>query len=584
MSTPRRHISLLKPGGVDQRTYLPKPDAQSGAGPSEGNVHGGAGAMPPRSSREQHGGRRAMFTAIALVLLVLLGAVLSLVFVGASLSAGSSALASIGLPLSGGTVERVTVVTGPHSRSIPIRVQHQEVWPRVLLPVGERVSVEAVVKRPGWISWLAGSRERVRLSLVTPSTNLLSQYVTLAAGAPLRVHYDAPVATVSYGPEAPIHRVVLSPPRSEVGLPRSGAAGSILVAATPRTWESANALPVSYFPPGTSAAAVASPSPGTHIQPNAPIALTFSEPWQKALGNAKPAISPATPGAWTATSSHTLVFNPTGYGYGLGATVTIALPSGVRLVGGEQGASAATASWTVPEGSTLRLQQLLAQLGYLPLRFRESGGAVPASPQAQEAAALNPPAGQFTWRYGNVPSTLRGFWEPGASGVMTRGAVMAFENEHEITNEGAITGTMNGSVWKALIAAAVAHHVYTFGYSFVNVSESSQSLVLWHNGRQILTTPVNTGIESRPTEPGTFPVYLHESSGTMSGTNPDGSHYEDAGVPWISYFNGGDALHGFERASYGFPQSLGCVEMPISTAGEVWPYTPVGTLVNVQGI
>ena len=37
----------------------------------------------------------------------------------------------------------------------------------------------------------------------------------------------------------------------------------------------------------------------------------------------------------------------------------------------------------------------------------------------------------------------------------------------------------------------------------------------------------------------------------MAGTNPDGSHYDDPGVPWVSYFHGGDALHGFIRASYG---------------------------------
>ena len=85
-----------------------------------------------------------------------------------------------------------------------------------------------------------------------------------------------------------------------------------------------------------------------------------------------------------------------------------------------------------------------------------------------------------------------------------------------------------------------------------------------------------------PEQNGTFAVYEHIRSGTMSGTNPDGSHYEDPGIPWISYFNGGDALHGFERAQYGFPQSLGCVEMPPATAGEVWPYTPIGTLVNIE--
>ena len=67
----------------------------------------------------------------------------------------------------------------------------------------------------------------------------------------------------------------------------------------------------------------------------------------------------------------------------------------------------------------------------------------------------------------------------------------------------------------------------------------------------------------------------------MSGTNPDGSHYNDPGVPWVSYFNGGDALHGFDRPGYGYPQSDGCVEMPPSNAAVVWPMTPIGTLVTV---
>ena len=50
----------------------------------------------------------------------------------------------------------------------------------------------------------------------------------------------------------------------------------------------------------------------------------------------------------------------------------------------------------------------------------------------------------------------------------------------------------------------------------------------------------------------------------------------------MSYFNGGDALHGYVRASYGFPQSDGCVEMPPANAAVVWPMTPIGTLVTVQ--
>jgi lipoprotein-anchoring transpeptidase ErfK/SrfK len=66
----------------------------------------------------------------------------------------------------------------------------------------------------------------------------------------------------------------------------------------------------------------------------------------------------------------------------------------------------------------------------------------------------------------------------------------------------------------------------------------------------------------------------------MQGTNPDGSHYADP-VSWVSYFNGGDAVHYFPRGSFGFPQSLGCVELPYTAAKQAYPYLPYGTLVTV---
>ena len=68
----------------------------------------------------------------------------------------------------------------------------------------------------------------------------------------------------------------------------------------------------------------------------------------------------------------------------------------------------------------------------------------------------------------------------------------------------------------------------------------------------------------------------------MSGVEPDGKAYSDPGIPWVSYFHGGDALHGFLRSQYGYPQSLGCVEMPFAHADILFPHTPIGTLVTVQ--
>jgi hypothetical protein len=103
-----------------------------------------------------------------------------------------------------------------------------------------------------------------------------------------------------------------------------------------------------------------------------------------------------------------------------------------------------------------------------------------------------------------------------------------------------------------------------------------QSLNLWHNGRLIVSSPGNTGVPAAPTQLGTFPVFEHIPIGTMSGTNPDRSHYHDPGIRYISYFHEGDAIHAFNRASFGTPQSLGCVELPIAVAAKVWPYTPIG--------
>jgi len=138
-------------------------------------------------------------------------------------------------------------------------------------------------------------------------------------------------------------------------------------------------------------------------------------------------------------------------------------------------------------------------------------------------------------------------------------------------------------VWHALIADTLAGKRRDAGYSYVYVHRTvPQSLNLWHNGHKVLSSPGNTGVPAAPTKLGTFPVFEHIPVGTMSGTNPDGSHYNDPGIKWISYFHGGEALHAFPRASFGTPQSLGCVELPLESAAKVWPYTPIGTLVTIE--
>ena len=165
--------------------------------------------------------------------------------------------------------------------------------------------------------------------------------------------------------------------------------------------------------------------------------------------------------------------------------------------------------------------------------------------------------------------------------MIVRGAIMMFQDEHHLT----VDGLPGPDLWKGLLKEAPSTtRPRTAGYSYVYVhrDQRPQQLTLWHNGKTIFTSPGNTGVPAAPTELGTFPVFEHLAETTMSGTNPDGSHYNDPGIKWVSYFNGGDALHAFDRASFGTPQSVGCVELPLASAAKIWPYTPIGTLVTIE--
>lgn len=536
----------------------------------------GGGTAPIRRSR-------ARWAVPALLLAMLAGLVavgVDAVASRASVGADPAALARIGMPFGGGTIQSISVTGGREQRLVSTELRGDKVWPTGQVPVGERVTVVAKVARPGWISWLTGATEVVRVSFTTPSARLRSHYLTVRRAGAVKLRFQTPVRMVAFGTShAALQRHLLSQASTTFSIPISAAAGSFLVAAAPRPWETAHASLVSYFPAGATATAVATPAPGSPITPTTPISLTFSKPVLKVLGHDLPPVTPAGAGAWQRTSSHTITFAPQGYGYGLGASVRIELPSGVRLVGGEVHGTDPSGNWSVPRGTTLRLQQLLATLGYLPVSFEPSGPVVGPALADQVRAAIHPPAGSFHWRYANVPGALRTDWSPGAAGVVTRGAVMAFENDHGITPD----GDPGPIVWKALLAAAVRGERSSFGYTFVMVSKGSpESINVWHDGRTVVSGPVNTGVAAAQTASGIYPVFEHLPSTTMSGTNPDGSHYSDPGIPWVSYFNGGDALHGFHRASYGFPQSDGCVEMPYGQAARVYPYTPIGTLVDVS--
>jgi lipoprotein-anchoring transpeptidase ErfK/SrfK len=305
------------------------------------------------------------------------------------------------------------------------------------------------------------------------------------------------------------------------------------------------------------------------------LALSFSAP--VSVHGVQPTLSPTIPGTWAQASATTIQFQPSAPLLP-SSSVTITIPggtSGLRATDGGMLPASVKVSFQVAVGSTLRLQQLLADLNFLPLSFTSSGPA----PAPNEMAM--PQAGSFAWRWAGLPADLTSLWQPSNVDVITKGAIMNFENQNGM----AVDGVAGPAVWTALLKDVAANTINTASYDYVYVSKTlPENLTVYVNGNpQYTNIAVNTGAPGADTVDGTYPVFEHVTSSRMVGTNPDGSTYDDPDVPWASFFNGGDALHGFVRATYGTPQSNGCVEMTVADAQTLWPLTPIGTLVTVVG-
>ena len=341
------------------------------------------------------------------------------------------------------------------------------------------------------------------------------------------------------------------------------------VSATPTTAPPAH-LAVSTRP--LNVVAVSPVDGASGVPSDATITVQFSEPL--AAHTPVPTLTPAVAGTWQRVTPTTLAFVAAAP-LVPSSTETVTVPAGsggVVSSGGVALGQAATVQFTVAAGTTLRLQQLLAQLGYLPVSF------APAGPLTAPQELAQPQEGTFTWRFAE-PASLVSLWTPGTANVITKAAVMSFENKHNMQAD----GEAGPGVWGQLLADASAGSIDTDAYNYVYVTKTlPERATVYSNGAAVYSTLANTGVAGADTASGTFPVFEHLTVTTMSGTNPDGSKYHDPGIPWVSYFNGGDALHGFVRSSYGFPQSDGCVEMPPANAGVVFPYTPIGTLVTVS--
>ena len=225
------------------------------------------------------------------------------------------------------------------------------------------------------------------------------------------------------------------------------------------------------------------------------------------------------------------------------------------------------------------LQQALARLGYLGASFHPQYSVqIPPGPETRREAAVHafhPPRGRLAPDPSSAPEV-----EVGHLDEVTKGALTVYQADRDLQP----TGEPDYATWASLLSSEVANRRDPQPYTWVSVTESLPETLEVHRGDHVaFSTPANTGVPGAETAQGTFPIFSRFVSTTMSGTDVDGTKYVVPDVPWVNYFNGGDAVHGYPRASYGFPQSNGCVELPIEAAHTVFGMLRLGDLVQVTG-
>jgi lipoprotein-anchoring transpeptidase ErfK/SrfK len=542
---------------------------------------------------------RASLGAVGAVVIVGIGVALVALLGRPTLSV-SSGEALVQVHLGGVGTEVTDIRATSAGRPVTLAQRGTTFAPVAAVPQGRTVHVRVSAAPPSWLRWLLGSGVSKSATVAAPPAAPSARVAVAAQPGRVTLGFDRPVSVIDYRATGEPPRVIrLSRPSTaaQLAVPEHQPGGALQVSAAAWPWErlATQSTTVEWVeqPQGGVPVAAASPAPSSASAGLAsPITLTFDEPVAKALGTARPRVSPAVAGTWTEPDAYTLVFTPESLGFGPGAAVTVSFDRPVTVVGGASAGSVPVAAseyyhFAVAQPSVLRLQQILAQLHYLPLNFTPAPGVRSPTTVAGEVAALSSPLkGSFSWRWQSTPAALQALWQAGSPTVLVKGALMAFmaatqSSYNGFTADDETVSQLADASWQALLTAAAANQVDPDPYSYVYVSETlPETLNLWENGSTVLTSPANTGIPGEPTALGSYPIYVRYTFNYMTGFNPDGSYYDDP-VYWINYFNGGDAVHGFVRASYGFPQSLGCVELPVSTAEVAFNHLAIGDIVTV---
>jgi hypothetical protein len=205
---------------------------------------------------------------------------------------------------------------------------------------------------------------------------------------------------------------------------------------------------------------------------------------------------------------------------------------------------------------------LLYKMGYLPFYAKK----------------VDSDTGLVTWQWDakTIPSELVMLTPKSLQNILYKSAVKHFLRDIGLNRNTEL------SISSLLKSSYKAHWQSSKPFTWVLVNQKlPERLKVWQNGSWIIESNCNTGV-NHLTPDGNFMVYARYKYFTMSGVFPvNDQPYYDPDVPYVNFFDGGDAIHGFPRYSYGYPQSAGCVELPVKTAKKIFHYLYVGTVVTI---
>ena len=336
---------------------------------------------------------------------------------GATLRLDSVALARVEVqPLGGSLVSATGVRAG--GAQIPLRSTAAASTPRALLAPGEPVTVDVVVRRPRWLRLGARLEPHRAPDGAGAAAALMERWLTVAGLARCELRFAEPVDRVSYtGQDRPRRRPA---GRSRSGPRRRRERVEVASAVAPVGAPRPTRVRVTWFPPSRLPVVLVSPA-AVSRSPRRPDPADVLAAARQGARRRAAAVCLERPGQLErARQPHARLHAERVRLPARTATCASSCRPARRRRGLER---LRTVDWTVAGAGFLRLQQLLAQAGYLPVGWHPAGAPVAQhrrAPRSTRRSSRRP--ARFAWRYPNTPPELQRALAAGRSRTRSRAA------------------------------------------------------------------------------------------------------------------------------------------------------------------